>query len=153
MAAAHNLTPSRPGRRLSSEELAHLSAKGSCFHCHQQGHIARNCPVRSLPGRGRGQRRYVPKEPRSVSFAAQAVGDDDNPSSDDFGEYNTKADPSFDHDGTSSDDTSSPASPQKGVQPTNRTKTLSDQDLLAQLANLQTIIQSRSSARSQHLKD
>jgi len=43
-------TPVPPLKKLTDEEHKKLSAKGRCFHCCQQGHMAKFCPTRDAQG-------------------------------------------------------------------------------------------------------
>ena len=38
--------PRQPSKKLTDEERAQHMAEGRCFCCHQQGHMARECPLK-----------------------------------------------------------------------------------------------------------
>jgi len=43
-------TPASPLKKLTDEECKKLSAEGRCFHCHQQGHMAKFCLSKDAQG-------------------------------------------------------------------------------------------------------
>ncbi len=43
-------TITSPLKKLTNEEWKKLSAKGRCFCCHQQGHMAKFCPSKDVQG-------------------------------------------------------------------------------------------------------
>ncbi len=49
-ATSTSRTPAPPLKKLTDEERKKLSAKGRCFRCRQQGHMARLCPTRDAQG-------------------------------------------------------------------------------------------------------
>ena len=49
-ATSTSCTPAPPLKKLTNEEWKKLLAEGQCFHCHQQGHMAKFCPTRDAQG-------------------------------------------------------------------------------------------------------
>ena len=44
-----SVIPGTPFQKLTDEERKKLSTEGHCFRCHQQGHMARQCPRNLTP--------------------------------------------------------------------------------------------------------